>query len=268
MDIDELSALRIVVLEWQTRSKTRLLVGLSEDEVVSLQDAAQANAFGASALGFRSSILPEAIAKDDDFLTATKRQSRLVEIYLAERRYILKVCEWLLYRGLCDEIPEAAPSGIYDVREAEQAARSHWIFQLGRDMVKESGIAGDASAGNRRYALDCIEALEDRMARITSGQGSGYVKAEGGRDEAQEAYIKNAVLEATHILQILFVVLDTTSEITASDVVLAWFRLNEQYDFFDNFDMVRIPFSCCHYRSLIPTSPTTVADHLCFLSSL
>ncbi|KAI9878865.1 MAG: hypothetical protein M1830_010275 [Pleopsidium flavum] len=234
-EIDELSALRIVVQEWQTRSTAHLLNGFSAEEAASLQDVAGANGFGTSFLGLQSSIPPAVTAGHDTFALSINQQLRLIDLYLAERRYILKVCECLVYACFQEKalVTKSRGKGRDTGKEKD---RSSWVAELGGSILEEDSPVGGASQRRRSLCLGCIHALQPRIDGLQ--QGSGYFKAEGGQDNIEEAWGKNQILEMIHIMQLIFLLVDSSTEITASSVIVAWFRFTGRYSFFDNFALV------------------------------
>ncbi len=253
-DIDELSALRTVVQEWQTRSTAHLLNGFSDEEAASLQDVAGANGFGTSFLGLQSSIPPAATASHDTFALSINQRLRLIELYLAERRYILKVCEWLV--NAC--VRETAfattlrPNGGDTGKEKD---RSSWLAEVGRSILKADSPVGGTIQIRRNLCLECINALQPRIDGLQ--QGSGYFRSDDGRDDVEEAWGENQTLEMIHIMQLLFLLIDSSTEITPSSVILAWLRFTSRYGFFDHFALVGESFPA------VVTSADVVVQVVC-----
>jgi len=230
--------LRIVVQEWQARPIARLLRGFSEEEAVGLQDVARANGFGRSFLGLHSLFVPTATAERDDFTMAVNQRRRLTEIYLSERRYILKVCERLVHACLLARrlatTSKAKGSGTSNEKE-----RSSWVIEVGGSILNADYGAGGALTTNNDRMLECIGALRARINDLQ--QGSGLFKNEGGREDVEEAWFNNYVLESIHIMELMFLFIDSSSGITVSSVTLVWFRFASRYGFFEHFDTVGSP---------------------------
>lgn len=230
--IDELGALRIVIQEWQARPIARLLLGFSEEEAVGLQDVARVNGFGRSFLGLHSSFMPTATADRDDFNLNQRR--RLIEIYLSERRYIFKVCEWLVHA--CFQAKTLATTKAKGSGTSNEKERSNWVIEAGGSILNAGPGAGGAFPTRNDRMLECIGALGARIDNLQ--QGSGLFKTEGGREDVEEAWFNNYVLESIHIMELVFLFIDSSSEITVSSVILAWFRFASRYAFFEQFDAV------------------------------
>lgn len=236
--IDELAALRIVIQEWQGRPAARLLVGFSEEETVGLQDVARVNGFGRSFLGLQSAFMPTASGDSDEFTLAINQRRRLIEIYLSERRYILKVCQWLVHA--CFQARAlATTSRAKGTVTSNPQERSNWVVEVGESILNTENTTGGAAITRDDRMLECIDALQARVEDLQLG--SGLFKSEGGREDVEEAWFNNYVLESTHIMGLLFLIIDSSSEITVSRVALAWFRFANRHGFFEQFDAVGNP---------------------------
>jgi nuclear pore complex protein Nup188 len=240
-NINEVGALRVVLLEWQTRPVIQLLSGFSEAEVASVQDAA-----GGPALG--SSIFPPNSPSDQQNDAATSkstesRRLRLLKLYLSERRYILKVSESLIRAGLSEPVVTISPSSKGKGREKEDTNR---VGMIGRTILNARIFGGEAGRSGKPFLIECIEALQERVTSLENG--SGWFKDEDGRLDIEADWGKNQILEMIHIMQIMFLLLDSQKDITPSSVSLAWLRLMNKYAFFDRFEPVSFPV--CHLYEL------------------
>ncbi|KAI5301876.1 hypothetical protein KEM56_001263 [Ascosphaera pollenicola] len=114
-EINEVSALRIVVLEWQNRSASHLLSSFSEEEVTSLQDAIGIG--GASPSTSHAGIVnvlrkhrgdlnprPEGLSEEND------RRLRIWLTYLSERQNVLSTTR----RLLCSALKHVEPACLAD----------------------------------------------------------------------------------------------------------------------------------------------------------
>jgi nuclear pore complex protein Nup188 len=235
-NINEVGALRVVLLEWQTRPATQLLSGFSEEEVASVRDAAGGSALGSSIFLSNSSILSVSSSQQSDataFNSDENRRQRLLKLYLSERRYILKVSESLIRAGLSDNGFTASPMSKGKGKEKDDTNRAG---RIGRTILNARIFGGEAGRSGKPFLIECIEALQERVTALETG--SGWFKDEGGRLGPEEAWVKNQILEMIHIMQIMFLLLDAQSDITLSSVALAWLRLMSKYAFFDRFEPV------------------------------
>ena len=259
--IDEVSALRIVVLEWQTSPAVQLLRGFSDEETSTLQDVAGITSLQASFLAPKSSLLAGSGTLQERsmyrFNDTDPRHLRLLEIYLSERRYIFKVSEYLVYHALHADTPEEeAHSEI--ASSGRSAEVSGWVVEIGKSILaswnpKETAKEKEVSRGSGKiFLIDAIAALESRLGSLE--RGSGLYKDEGTREEVEEAWSSNQILEMIHIMQIMIDLLSGSASFIRSDVVLAWFRFASRYGFMDQFELV----SCLLFsRSGASTNPSS-----------
>ncbi|KZF19660.1 putative nucleoporin [Xylona heveae TC161] len=240
--IDEISALRIAILEWQTRPAVHLLTGFSEEEAASVQEAAGGTTLGSSVFRPNASVIPSksGVQAVDaaDFGSDENRQLRLLKGYLSERRYVLKVSTLVLYA--------ATPAG----STATQSHRSHqelpfWVPEAGNAVLKACGIDTEYVVEGKSSILRCIECLQERVEVLE--MGSQWYKEEGGRPEMEDSWGRNQILEMIHILELIFVLLDSSPHLTSSEVLLAWFTFMAKYGFFDRLEP---PFP--EQRNLLP----------------
>lgn len=257
--IDELSALRIVVLEWQTRPAVQLLRGFSDEETSTVQDVVGGTSLQASMLAPKSSFAAGSGTLQersmDRFNDTDPRHLRLLEIYLSERRYILKVIEYLVYYALHADASE-------DEARSKQASHGRsqegcgWVVEMGKSILALWKVGGTAKGkeiakgSGKHFLVDAVAALESRLDSLE--KGSGWYREEGVRDEVEEAWSTNQTLEMIHIMQIMIGLLSGPSPSIRSDVVLAWFRLVSTYGFMDQFELV----SCLHFQSLGASTKT------------
>ncbi|KAI9812889.1 MAG: hypothetical protein M1827_004407 [Pycnora praestabilis] len=258
--ISEVSALRIVVLEWQTRPAAQLLNGFSEEEVNSVLDAAGSASLGSSVFLPRSSILPlpgaaQAAASIGPDLP-TGRRLRLLNLYLSERRYLLKVSELFVSAGLYEEASNQEPQGSGKRKEKKV---STWVQDIGTLICHWYTSGGDPGTGSSRYLCDCITALQRSVDALE--KGSGWLDEEGGRAEFEDSWGKNQIVEMIHIMQLMFFVLDSSRVITSSAVVLAWFRFMITYSFFNSFE----PPSSNQHELVIPLQSMVAVVSLALL---
>jgi nuclear pore complex protein Nup188 len=224
--IDELSALRVVVIEWQTRTYAQLLDPFSEEELSGIQDAA----------GHSQSSLPVALLSQgedsktlqDAFDSTKSRRLRILYTYLSESRHLLKCVNLLLQKSTHEQ--RHAPGNGRGKAPGEAVPSLTEIGQrLARSTPEES----------QEFLLECIEGVEIRIKKIDSG--SGWYREDGGREEVELEWINNHITEATSTMEIIFQTIDISEAIASSNTVLAWLRLVASYNFFDGFVTVMLP---------------------------
>jgi nuclear pore complex protein Nup188 len=225
--IDEITALRIAVLEWQNRPSTRLTTSFSTEEATSLQSAAGTDNFRVSLAGPNlAEILKRTVRGDDDssFNTEENRRLRLRSLYLLERSHVVKTFRKLLAQSLHDDISDEPASRGDDRRMA--------LCNLG------STIFNDKSTGDglAQFLQECINSVRSRLSDL-EGDG-GWLGAAESSEETEDIWRTTLVEEIVHILQIIFHKLQASIEIPSADLVLSWLRLMADYSFLEPLQVV------------------------------
>ena len=232
--VDEVSALRITVLEWQTRPAMQLLRGSLVAEVAPLangiggsQPKASFSGAALSLFGNGSAIGANVPAPTDN---AGPRRRRLLETYLSERRYVLKTTEYVTFAASC-KARGRSPDKI--TNEA-----SSWLEEVGTAIISSWKGDGSAQSKSKNFAAE-IEALRSRTESLM--KGSGWLSEESQQEEIELAWARNQILEMIHIMQILLMRLDSFStKLIAPDLILPWYRLMNDYGFYDSLQLVSL----------------------------
>ena len=241
--IDEISSLRIVVVEWQMRAANQLLQGYSEVEAATQQGVPMGRGLGSSFLGSASSTMTavQSLKSSDDgtFDSARSRRLRLLDLYLSERRYVLKTCEYIIFSVLCKSALN--DEGSYDEAEHESLNTPIWVEQVGNKILTSWNLQGVMKASNKNFIVDAIEAIVSRVGGLE--RGSEWLKDEGSHEELEVAWSRNQILETVHIMQIILVVIESSPKLMRSDTITSWFRLMSRYSYFEQF----LPVSQKHW---------------------
>lgn len=212
-NIDEVSALRIVLLEWQARPCTQLLAGFTEEETLSVQDAAGGANLGSSTFLPKSTILAATGSGMGQnfvaFHSKERRQLRIMETYLTERVHILKISDLLARVGAA-----AAHASSSTSNTRPNANAPAWIEELGKRIF---------SSQTTGFIKEGTQALQSRFQNIDNGSG-WYKDVPEGNEEAEEMWGQSQLAEAIVILQLIFTYVDSTPNLFSSDVVVDWFE--------------------------------------------
>jgi nuclear pore complex protein Nup188 len=229
--IDEITALRIVVLEWQNRPATRLTTTFSSEEATSLQSAAGSDNLRMSVAGPNlASILKQTAgdAGSSTFNTEESRRLRLRTLYLSERSHLLKTFRKLL--ALSHHTPtEPVPSSTLE----------NDLIKLGITIFREK------STGQGLYKLleACISAVQSRLQDLeTTGAWLGAAESSG---EIEDIWRTTLVEEIVHILQIMFHQLRASQAVPCGALLLSWLELMLEYDFLEKLQVVSYAVTLC-----------------------
>lgn len=232
--IDEIAALRIVVLEWQTRPAAQLQEsGLAADiSGRSFNGGISLSAYSASRSLLRSRILPESSADPDDANNSDARRSRLFSIYLAECRFRLETCRFIVFTALCksgaDRTSFDKPSG----------AIPAWVESVGHEILTAWDIYGVSKITGRNILLSGIDALQSRLKRLE--EGCGWFRDKEQQEHIQVAWCECQILESLAVMETILFIVGSFTQVPRSGVINSWFRLMSDYGFFEVFEPVRL----------------------------
>ncbi|KAI9792731.1 MAG: hypothetical protein M1816_001830 [Peltula sp. TS41687] len=215
--IDEISALRIVIIELQSRAESQLASGLTEEESTSLQDIV-----GTPADALSASLPPLSTA--GAFESESNRRARLARLYLSERRHLLKVTEILVRTALS--------KGLFADRKGKRKATLDWVDGLGKTILNARCSGGTSF---EPFLNECLLALRQRIDGLQSGSG---FQADPSEDTDLELeWGKCLLLEMIHILQLMFTMVNSLDSLPSMSFFLAWSRFVGEYAFFDKFGL-------------------------------
>lgn len=226
--IDEISALRTTVLEWQSRPATRLLAGFTEEETTSLQGAAGAENFRVSLAGpSLADVLSQRPDEDaSSFASGENRRLRLRELYLSERVHIVKTARKLLTLHLQSDIETSTPPS------SEQNKRTQSLCKLGGTVFRNK-LEGE---GWFAFVQACIEAIKSRLSALETD--GGWLAAEECNEAVENMWRTTFVEEILHIVQTLFLQLQASASIPTADLLLSWLRVMVDYNFLQSLQVV------------------------------
>ncbi|KAI9845181.1 MAG: hypothetical protein M1837_005066 [Sclerophora amabilis] len=237
VNIDEVSALRIAVVDWQSRSSWELLGSLAEQGSSVADDVTAKRPLDASIYLPRSSVLPGPSAGDrplTDFNSTGSRRTRLIESYLSDRRYILKVRELLIRAGLSGETPPTATKATR-TNNGKGKHKTSWIAEIGKTILNTRIFVGGSGSNSQSFLIECIEGLQNRVIGLE--EGSGWFKADGERLDIESKWGTNLIVEMIHILQIIFHVADSSIDIPSAKLLIRWLQFMTRCQFFAKFEL-------------------------------
>jgi nuclear pore complex protein Nup188 len=221
-EIDEVSALRIVVIECQTRSSAGLRRAFSAEETSSLL-AATGSASDIQLTSTSRALLAGAggLGTDAELFNSKEcRRLRIIETYLLERCSVIKCAEHLLQMSIYSD---------YVVSE------KIWMGEVSGALITSMKISGPES---RRFLSHSIKSLQFRFEKL--GRGSGWFKEEGGREDVELHFMRSQLTEVISILEMMYQIHEHSGTISSAGFVLEWFKLVSAFGFFDQFEAVSL----------------------------
>lgn len=249
--IDEITALRITILEWQSRPTARLVSTFSTEEAASLQSAIGSDNLRVSVAGpSLASVLRQPAGEEGfpSFSTESQRRLRLRNVFLSERCHILKTFRKLLAFSLHDLSSESARS------RGNESDRRLALCKLGVAIFQEKS-AGD---GLTRLLDNCIAGIRKRLQDL-EGDG-GWLGASESNQEIEDVWRTTMVEEIVHILQVMFHQLRASSEIPTADLVVSWLDLMLDFSFLETLQVVRYQLDILEV-TFLTSAPALSATH-------
>lgn len=213
--IDEISALRVTIIECQDRPFAQLRGPFSTEELAGLQDAT----------GNGPSSLPLALLSQDQdaevlqkaFDTQDSRRLRLLYTYLSEQHFFIKFWTSFYQNGLyhlaLTSQPNAKGENSYFSRHANLAE------ELSKKLEHP-----------QQSLLECIQAIGEHVQKVQDG--SGWYKEDGSREELEVEWTNTHIAIMTQIMEVMFEIIDISTTVASSTVIIAWFDLLRRWEFF------------------------------------
>ncbi|KAI0199594.1 nucleoporin subcomplex protein binding to Pom34-domain-containing protein [Astrocystis sublimbata] len=247
--INEVAALRVVIVEYQLRPASQLLGPVSNQDLASLRAAAGA------ATSQTSNVIPglsltanlDASEIQAHFDKTESRRLRIFQVFLSERRYYAATNDYIFTLMLQDKLPTSPPT------EASGAIR--------RALLEVYGIS---SKHSQRPTADIPTRTCHALIAQYVGLLPGCIKEAGANLEStvvdkdfvtehvQELSTHTSLTELLHRMAILFQLLDRSSDSFVSDAIARqWFSLvadlaflNQLQGFPPSISDLMIPLQC------------------------
>ncbi len=223
------------MLEWQMRSRVLLLQGTTADEIAQTSIGTKNGSLQITRPSPRSSVLAKSLRSNDvgldTFDSSQSRQKRLLEVYLSERRYIIKTSEYVVSRARCQPSHESSERS-----KDKPVARLDWVKEIGDTILADWKVDGISSRSGKNHIVSAVDALQNRATGLE--EGTGWFKDQGLQEDIEAAWASNQILEMIHIMETILVLLDSSTKLTRSDAFLSWFRFMDKYAFFEVFEPV------------------------------
>ncbi|KAF1349365.1 hypothetical protein EJ07DRAFT_140176 [Lizonia empirigonia] len=225
--ISEYAALQLVAQEWQSRSTVQLLSGLTEEEALSVQDAAGLANFGASTFLPSSSILTTPLAsRSTQFDTQDQRRLRIIEIYHSTCASIIRISQLLVSWGAASYLRSQTFYG-----SEYHAIGAGWIEELGQTISTAQG-RGPATALDQ-----CLQAVKKRCDALDGGYT--WDVAESIIEAASERWVTAQTVELLHLLHLAHVHADVvTKGFVPAATIEEWLTTFMTRGFFREFPVV------------------------------
>lgn len=234
--ISEYAALRLVVQEWQSRPTTQLLSGLTEEEALSVQEAAGIPSLGASTFVPNSSIAnPTALGlqSGSSFDSPDQRKLRLFETYFSTCASILRVSQLLMAWGAARRLRTSPTTR--DTYPDYRVADNHFE-ELG-ETIAASQSRRDNSSSDAPALDKCVHAFKARLDALD--RGCTWSLPESIEETASVIWVTGHTTQMVHVLHVALFHADLhTNGFVPSPTVDQWFETFANVGFFIDFPAV------------------------------
>ncbi|KAK3391758.1 nucleoporin subcomplex protein binding to Pom34-domain-containing protein [Sordaria brevicollis] len=235
VNISEVAALRIVVVEFQSRAHAHLVGPLSTQDVDNIQEAAGvSDAQTSNILALLNlSTVADAETTWSEFEKDATRRQRILAHYLSERRSFMSSAESLV---------------TFMLHSSAAISLDQETHNLRRQIVKEA-FEYDEFDETSDINISLFEALIPRyftlLDEAIKRAQSGYANIEERilTEQLQIDWIRTALTEAIHAMTVSFQILDLSGPMfTTPEIITQWYQIMNAYEFMDSitsgYDMV------------------------------
>ncbi|KAI1828404.1 nucleoporin subcomplex protein binding to Pom34-domain-containing protein [Xylaria intraflava] len=229
--INEVAALRLVVIEHQSRSTSQLLGPISNQDIASLRAAAGAgNTQTANIIpGLSLTATLDASAIRADFDKAESRRLRIFCTYLSERRYYAATTDYIFTLMLQEKLPMSPAT------EASRSIRKALLGVYGISAKQSQNSTADIPTKTCHALIaqyigllpDCIQRAKTDLESVV--QDAGLVT-----EDTRDLWTQTSLTEMLHRMTILFQLLDRLGDsFVSDDIAQKWFSLVNDLTFLD-----------------------------------
>ncbi len=220
VNINEVAALRVVVVELQSRPHSHLIGPLSSQDVVNVREAAGSGSVLATV---DPSSIPDAEASWTIFEKEASRRSRLLTSYLSERRYFMMTADYFLSFLLKGKRPSATAGSVDD--DLRQDALAAYGLRKGPD--RDGQAAQPLLSTHLEMFSACIRRSQMSIETV-------FKDADVLSDDLQLDWIRTSLIEAVHCLTLVLQMLNFSCDGFASvSIASRWFQIMGDYRFLD-----------------------------------
>lgn len=234
--INEVAALRVVVIEYQSRPTSQLLGPISNQDVAGLRAAVGAGKAQTSNIipGLTLTASLDASDIQADFDKPESRRHRIFQTYLSERRFYAATNEYVFTLMLQEKLPTSTPT------EASSSIRQSLFTAYGISSKQPQKSTADIPTKTCHALISqYISLLPDCIQQAGASLGSVVQDKSLLNEENQELWVYTCLTEILHRMTILFQLLDRLSDSFVSDAVAKqWFSLVNDLSFLNQLQRV------------------------------
>jgi nuclear pore complex protein Nup188 len=228
--IDEITALRVVVIEWQGRAAERLrheVLGPNQDA-----DSVDPTGLGSNNFAPSTSILTAPyLGEAEGYTHEERRQHRYLKIWIQEKVSVIRLVEILVLSAIDRKYQLSAEKRL---RGMEAPLPEE---ELGDELLDKQERLGS------RFLIQAI----GRVCKLIDllAVGSTWLKDDMPIPELEEAWGRCTLMEVIFVQKLILLHLFCSTTLTEVDLALHWYRTMERYSFFASWQPVSTVFKVC-----------------------
>lgn len=234
--INEIAALRVVVVEFQSRPQSQLLGPISNQDVANLREAAgAANAQTTNILpGFNIASTLDATEIQANFEKPESRKRRIFQTYLDECRYYAATNDYILTLMLQESLP------MLPATDASRTIRKSFLQAYGMSPKQPQKSPLDTPTKTfHALVTQYLNILPDSVSRSQAALDAMVDDKVLSTEELNERWIQTWLTESLHRMVVIFQLLDLSSDVFVSaQVAQQWFSLVSAFSFLGQLQSV------------------------------
>ncbi|KAI1770412.1 nucleoporin subcomplex protein binding to Pom34-domain-containing protein [Hypoxylon cercidicola] len=247
--INEVAALRVVVIEFQSRPQAQLLGPISNQDVANLREAAgAANAQTTNILpGINITSTLDAAEIQASFEKPDNRKRRIFQTYLDECRYYAATNDYIFTLMLQECLPTSSAT------DASREIRKSFLEAYGMSPKQPQKSPVDTPTRTFHALItQYLNLLPDSISRSQAAIDTVVEDKDLWTDELHERWIQTWLTQALHRLVIVFQLLVLSNDVFVSaQVAQQWFSLvsafgflNQLQGFPEKISDLMVPLQC------------------------
>ncbi|KAK4506695.1 hypothetical protein PRZ48_000428 [Zasmidium cellare] len=242
MQVEELVALRMAIIEWQERAADQLLnTALNPPTASSGQVVLSSSALGKSSFNFAASTNGQASRPALDFAKEDVRRRRLVDVYLSEKSHLLKLSTDLVTRAAADK-SDIQGRHVGSLRDHTTTT---WIDDLSTS-VFEKFCSSEKRAEHEAFCLKNIESIGSVLELVRDPKK--WPKRFQDNAEEAQVYLASSCSDLVALLRLLLANLYILDGIPSAPLVKKWYSVMDTYEYLNEFAAI---FPDCETAQLL-----------------
>ncbi|KAF2169905.1 hypothetical protein M409DRAFT_64877 [Zasmidium cellare ATCC 36951] len=242
MQVDELVALRMAVIEWQERAADQLLnTSMNPPSASSGPVVLSSSALGKSSFNFAASTTGHSSRPALDFANEDIRRRRLVDVYLSEKNHLLKLSTDLVTRSA---VGKSDIQGQH-VGSLQEHTKRTWMDDLATNVFEKLCSSGQR-AEHEAFCTKTVESIGSLLDTVRDTKK--WPKRFQDNSEEAQVYLASVYTELVALLRLLLANLYALDGIPSAPLIRKWYSTMDNCDYLNDFAAL---FADCEAAQLL-----------------